>query len=174
MKEKSVSFDTKNHSIKQKSRTKATYQDWIRKNPEMSNCLGVFGLPLTTTELELKEEFSKFGPLEKVQIILRSLVLDPLTGRSKGYAFVYYESGEDAETAKGAMNGNKFKGRRIEVEFSKKTIPEVSSCLIVFGLSDDTIERELKEEFSRFGPLEKFYIMRGNTGRSRYTVILPD
>ena len=65
------------------------------------------------------------------------------------------------------MNGKKFKGQRIEVEFSKKTIPEVSSCLIVFGLSDDTIERELKEEFSRFGPLEKFYIMRGNTGRSR-------
>ena len=172
MKEKSVSQEKlrhglKNHSIKQKSTTKATYQDWIRKNPEMSNCLGVFGLPLTTTELELKEQFSKFGPLEKVQIILRSLVLDPLTGRSKGYAFVYYESGEDAKTAKEAMNGEKFKGQRIEVEFSKKKIPESSSCLVVFGLSVDTIEWELKEEFSRFGPLEKFYIMRGNTGRSR-------
>ena len=65
------------------------------------------------------------------------------------------------------MNGKEFKGQRIEVEFSKKTIPEVSSCLVVFGLSHDTIERELKEEFSRFGPLEKFYIMRGKTGRSR-------
>ena len=72
----------------------------------------------------------------------------------KGYAFIYYESVEDAKTAKEAMNGRKFKGRRIEVEFSKKTIPEISSCLVVFGLSADTIERELKEEFSRFGPLE--------------------
>ena len=66
------------------------------------------------------------------------------------------------------MNGKIFKGRRIEVEFSKKNIPEVSSCLVVFGLSHDTIERELKEEFSRFGPLEKLQIvMRGNTGLSR-------
>ena len=176
MKEKSVSLEKlrhglKNHSIKQKSTTKSkiqdSYQDWIKKNPERSNCLGVFGLPLTTTELELKEQFSKFGPLEKVKIILRSLVLDPLTGHSKGYAFVYYESGEDAKTAKEAMNCKKFNGRRIEVEFSKKKIPEISSCLVVFGLSDDTIERELKEEFSRFGPLEKLQIVRGNTGHSR-------
>ena len=92
MREKSVPleklrYDVKNHSIKQKSRTKATYQDWIRKNPEMSNCLGVFGLPLTTTELELKEQFSKFGPLEKVQIVLRSFVLDPLTRRSKANCY---------------------------------------------------------------------------------------
>ena len=70
----------------------------------------------------------------------------------KGYAFIYYESVEDAKTAKEAMNGKN--GQRIEVEFSKKTIPEISSCLVVFGLSADTIERELKEEFSRFGPLE--------------------
>ena len=104
MKEKRVSHEQlrhglKNHSIKEKSATKSkiqdSYQDWIRKNPERSNCLGVFRLPLSTSELELKEQFSKFGPLEKVQIIWRSLVLDPLTACSKGYAFVYYESGEN-------------------------------------------------------------------------------
>lgn len=174
MKEKSISLeklrhDAKNHSIKHKPKQSKqdSYQDWIRKNPEMSNCLGVFGLTLTTTELELKEQFSKFGPLEKVQIILRSLVLDPQTGHSKGYAFVYYESGEDAKTAKEGMNGQKFNGRRIQVDFSNKKIPEISSCLVVFGLSQDTTERKLKEEFSRFGPLEKLQILRGNTGLSR-------
>ena len=36
----------------------------------MSNRLGVFGLSLYTTEQELEKEFSKFGPLEKVQVIL--------------------------------------------------------------------------------------------------------
>ena len=36
----------------------------------MSNCLGVFGLSLYTTERELEKEFSKFGPLEKVQVVL--------------------------------------------------------------------------------------------------------
>ena len=92
-----------------------------------------------------------------------------MTGLSKGYGSVYYESGEDAKTAKEAMNGEKFKGQHIEVEFSKKKIPESSSYLVVFGLSVDTIERELKEKFSRLGPLANFYIMRGNTGPSRHT-----
>merc|ERR1712001_621904 len=66
-----------------------------RDAPDMSNCLGVFGLSLYTTERELEKEFSKFGPLEKV-----SVVLDGKTGRSRGFAFVYFESQEDAKAAK--------------------------------------------------------------------------
>ena len=41
-----------------------------RENPEEGTCLGVFGLSLYTTERELDKEFSKFGPLQKVQIVL--------------------------------------------------------------------------------------------------------
>jgi transformer-2 protein len=41
-----------------------------REAPPESQCLGVFGLSLYTTERELEKEFSRFGPLEKVQIIL--------------------------------------------------------------------------------------------------------
>ena len=41
-----------------------------RDAPETSNCLGVFGLSLYTTERELEKEFSKFGPLEKVSVVL--------------------------------------------------------------------------------------------------------
>ena len=41
-----------------------------REAPEEGNCLGVFGLSLYTTERELEKEFSKFGPLEKVQVVL--------------------------------------------------------------------------------------------------------
>ena len=47
-----------------------------RDAPDMSNCLGVFGLSLYTTERELEKEFSKFGPLEKVQVILDGKVSD--------------------------------------------------------------------------------------------------
>jgi RNA recognition motif-containing protein len=35
----------------------------------ISNGLGVFGLTLYTTEKELKDEFSRFGPLKKVLLI---------------------------------------------------------------------------------------------------------
>ena len=41
-----------------------------RDAPEEGTCLGVFGLSLYTTERELEKEFSKCGPLEKVQVVL--------------------------------------------------------------------------------------------------------
>ena len=37
--------------------------------------LGVFGLSLYTTERELEKEFSRFGPLEKVQVVLDGKVI---------------------------------------------------------------------------------------------------
>merc|ERR1712241_535200 len=84
-----------------------------REAPETSNCVGVFGLSLYTTERELEKEFSKFGPLEKVTVIL-----DGKTGRSRGFAFIYFESVEDAKVAKEAMSDQEIDGRRIRVDFS--------------------------------------------------------
>merc|ERR1711994_212802 len=84
-----------------------------RYAPESSNCLGGFGLSLYTTERELEKGFSKFGPLEKVTV-----VLDGKTGRSRGFAFIYFESQEDAKAAKEAMSDQEIDGRRIRVDFS--------------------------------------------------------
>jgi transformer-2 protein len=41
-----------------------------RDAPTPTTCLGVFGLSLYTTERELDKEFSKFGPLQKVTVVL--------------------------------------------------------------------------------------------------------
>ena len=84
-----------------------------RDAPESSNCVGVFGLSLNTTERELEKEFSKFGPLEKVTVIL-----DGQTGRSRGFAFIYFKSQEDAKNAKEAMSDKEIDGRRVWVDFS--------------------------------------------------------
>ena len=46
-----------------------------RDAPTATTCVGVFGLSLYTTERELEKEFSKFGPLEKVTIILDGKVI---------------------------------------------------------------------------------------------------
>ena len=170
LKEKLVSLETsvhdlENQMIEQKSITQSEIQgsNLIKICPEISNCLGVYNLTFDTSEQELKEEFSRFGPLENVL-----LVRHPLTKLSQGHAFVYYESIEDAKTAKEAMNNQEFNERRIRVDFSYKKIPERSSCLGVFGLSLDTTERELKEVFSKFGPLEKVHLVLDTlTGRSR-------
>ena len=172
MREKIVSLeksvrDLENQKIEHKSKVKSEIQDSnrIKQNPDISNCLGVFGLStLYTTERELKDEFSRFGPLEKVQ-----LVRNDLTGCSKGYAFVHFESVEDAKAAKEAMCDQKFNGRQIRVDFSitNKRNP-ISNCLGVFGLTLNTTELELKDEFSRFGPLERVQVVRdGLTGCSK-------
>ena len=60
-------------------------------NPNPSRVLGVFGLSLYTGEKDLKEMFSKYGPIEEVQV-----VYDHQTGRSRGFAFIYFEDSEDA------------------------------------------------------------------------------
>jgi transformer-2 protein len=51
----------------------------------------VFGLSLYTGEKEVREMFSKYGPIEQVQV-----VYDHQTGRSRGFAFIYYEDTDDA------------------------------------------------------------------------------
>ena len=104
--------------------------DGNRDAPEPSKCLGVFGLSLYTTERELEKEFKKYGSLERVNV-----VLDGHSGRSRGFAFLYYESLEDATEvinnlivlddvdnelfqAREALNGIELDGRKIRVDYS--------------------------------------------------------
>ncbi|CAG0897168.1 unnamed protein product, partial [Darwinula stevensoni] len=84
-----------------------------RDAPVPGRVLGVFGLSLFTTERELYHIFNKFGPIEKVQV-----VLDAQSGRSRGFAFVYYESLDDAKAAKEECSGMEIDGRKIRVDFS--------------------------------------------------------
>jgi len=84
-----------------------------RENPDPTRCLGVFGLSLYTTERELEKEFGRFGNLDKVQV-----VLDGHSGRSRGFAFIYYDSVDDAEEARDKMNGIDLDGKKIRVDFS--------------------------------------------------------
>lgn len=64
----------------------------MKANPDPNCCLGVFGLSLYTTERDLREVFSKYGPLADV-----SIVYDQQSRRSRGFAFVYFETREDAK-----------------------------------------------------------------------------
>nr|XP_020469731.1 transformer-2 protein homolog alpha-like isoform X2 [Monopterus albus] len=84
-----------------------------RANPDPSACLGVFGLSLYTTERDLREVFSKYGPLSDVNV-----VYDQQSRRSRGFAFVYFENSADSKEAKERANGMELDGRRIRVDFS--------------------------------------------------------
>ncbi|XP_066955870.1 transformer-2 protein homolog alpha-like isoform X5 [Macrobrachium rosenbergii] len=84
-----------------------------REDPSPSTCLGVFGLSIYTSERQLHHLFGKYGPLSKVQV-----VLDAKTGRSRGFAFIYFEHMDDATEAKEQCTGMEIDGRRIRVDYS--------------------------------------------------------
>jgi len=84
-----------------------------RENPPTSKCIGIFGLSLYTTERDLRDVFSKYGHIANVKV-----VMDQKTGRSRGFAFVYYEHEGDAADAKDRADGLELDGRRMRVDFS--------------------------------------------------------
>lgn len=56
-----------------------------RDNPKPSRCLGVFGLSVYTTEDELYHIFSKYGPLERVQVVIDAKVIYNLVPHTNEY-----------------------------------------------------------------------------------------
>lgn len=90
--------------------------------------LAVFNLSVYTTEAELFDTFSKFGPLRKTTV-----VLDAKTGRSRGFGFVYFESSEDAKVAHDQANGIEIGDRRIRVDFSATNKPHDPTPGVYYG-----------------------------------------
>ena len=80
--------------------------------------LGVFNLSPSVSEERLSELMEKFGVVKQLM-----LIKDRLTGVSKGYAFVYYDSIEDATAAKLEMNAQIIEGRQVRVDYSRTSRP---------------------------------------------------
>ena len=76
----------------------------------MAKKLYVGGLPYATTDTELKEAFSQAGAVESAVIIM-----DKMSGRSKGFGFVEMSSDEEAQKAIEMWNGKDFGGRSLTV-----------------------------------------------------------
>ncbi len=80
-----------------------------------SNKLFVANLDYSVIEIELEELFSSYGRVQAARIIR-----DRKTGRSRGFAFVTMSSIEEAETAKTALDGTNFKGRKLKIDEAKE------------------------------------------------------
>lgn len=76
----------------------------------MAKKLYVGGLSYSTTEEALREGFSKAGAIESATVII-----DKMSGRSKGFGFVEFTNDEDADKAIEMFNGKEFDGRTITV-----------------------------------------------------------
>ena len=84
----------------------------------MSTKLYVGGIPYSTTEATLGDHFSKAGAVTST-----SIIIDRMTGRSKGFGFVEMANDEDAQKAIEMFNGQDFEGRKLTVNVARLLEP---------------------------------------------------
>ena len=75
-----------------------------------TNKLYVGGIPYRTTEDEMRTAFEEAGTVTSV-----SIIMDRMTGRSRGFGFVEMLNDADAATAIDKLNGSELDGRKIVV-----------------------------------------------------------
>ena len=72
--------------------------------------LYVGNLSFETTENDLQDLFEQHGPVSEV-----ALMMDRMTGKSRGFAFVTMNDKAQAESAMSALNGKELGGRTLTV-----------------------------------------------------------
>jgi cold-inducible RNA-binding protein len=76
----------------------------------MATKLYVGGLPYSTQEDALRAHFAQAGNVTSAVIIM-----DKMSGRSKGFGFVEMSTDEEAQNAISMFNGQEFEGRKLTV-----------------------------------------------------------
>ena len=84
----------------------------------MTTKLYVGGIPYTSTEQSLKDAFSKAGTVNSA-----SIIIDRMTGRSKGFGFVEMATEEEANAAINMWNGMDMEGRKLTVNVARPLEP---------------------------------------------------
>ncbi|KAL1821754.1 hypothetical protein DCAR_0418176 [Daucus carota subsp. sativus] len=86
-------------------------------SPPPTNKLFVAGLSWSVDEKSLKDAFSSFGEVTEVRIMY-----DKDTGRSRGFGFVYFSNGDEAGSAKDAMDGKAYLGRPLRISYALEKV----------------------------------------------------
>lgn len=85
-------------------------QQVYNPEPEALRNLMVNYIPTTVDEMQLRQLFERFGPIESVKI-----VCDRETRQSRGYGFVKYQSAASAQQAVNELNGFNILNKRLKV-----------------------------------------------------------
>ena len=75
-------------------------------------------LSYDTTEASIRTAFEAHGEVASV-----NLITDRDSGRPKGFGFVEMGSADEAQTAKGALDGTQMDGRALKVDVAKEMTP---------------------------------------------------
>lgn len=84
----------------------------------MAKKLYVGGLSYNTTDGGLKDAFSQAGAVDSATVII-----DRMSGRSKGFGFVEMSSDEEAQKAIEMFNGKELDGRTLTVNEARPMEP---------------------------------------------------
>ncbi len=84
----------------------------------MAKKLYVGGLPYSTTQDELQNAFAQAGTVTSATVIV-----DKMSGRSKGFGFVEMSSDDEANKAIEMWNGKEFGGRTLTVNEARPLEP---------------------------------------------------
>ena len=76
----------------------------------MATKLYVGGLPYSTQEDALKDLFAQAG-----SVVSAVIIMDKMSGRSKGFGFVEMSTDEEAQKAISMFNDQEFEGRKLTV-----------------------------------------------------------
>lgn len=77
--------------------------------------LFVGNLAYSTTEDRLRQEFERFGNVTSVAV-----VIDRMSGRSRGFGFVEFSTSEEGQAAMSELNGSSLDGREIVVNEARE------------------------------------------------------
>jgi len=80
----------------------------------MSTKLFVGNLSFKTTENDLHDAFAAHG-----SVVEANIMMDRMTGRPRGFAFVTMGSPEEAQKAIDALHGKEFDGRALTVNIAR-------------------------------------------------------
>ena len=122
-------------------------------------------------EQALEKIFGKHGTMSKCKLLMSN-------GRSRGIAFVQYESVSSAKAAIKAENGASHMGREISVEFAGQKPAQSndraggdaggeSSTLFVGNMSFQSSEDSVRDFFHKCGPIVSVRVAVGDDGRNR-------
>ncbi|KAL8521046.1 hypothetical protein ACS0TY_011551 [Phlomoides rotata] len=100
------------------------------------------GLSWSTSDRGLKEAFEKFGHLLEAKV-----VMDKVSGRSRGFGFVTFDEKQAMEEAIEAMNGMDLDGRAITVD---KAQPQQSSGSRDYG-NDRSRDHDRRDRGREYG-----------------------
>ena len=84
----------------------------------MAKKLYVGGIAYATTQDALRDHFAQAG-----QVVSATIIMDKMTGRSKGFGFVEMATDAEAESAIAMFNGKELDGRTLTVNEARPLEP---------------------------------------------------